>query len=153
MRPFLWPTLLREAQKTLFDNTQKHKVWGLGSEEEWAFDADTGELTFVFPNGNVVADAEILGSHNEYDDTWLWSWENKSVAARLTQRAQALRAFGETYDLEPLTDPRADMELDECWHLVAVACHLDPNVCIYRGPSDGLNVFFAFSTVRDERKL
>ncbi|HEY2911525.1 MAG TPA: hypothetical protein VGI99_14835 [Gemmataceae bacterium] len=50
---------------------------------DWTYDTETAALTF----GKLRFEAPLVGSHAEHNDSWLWSWANRTVKLSITNRA------------------------------------------------------------------
>lgn len=143
-----WFLLKRKAAESLFEETRQHKMdWGLGEEKRWGFDMDLGQLTWVFPDCTIAAQAQILGTHNGSDDTWLWSWANPSIPEALTMVASKIRAFGEEHELDLLTEDSNEMNSEAPWDIVAMASYLRKGCAVYRGKTGKQSVYFCFEDV------
>lgn len=74
-------------------NSKLTREFGIGEEESWDVDQDTGQLRLTFERGApVVADIQIIGTFN--GNTFKWSWANPSVNSSLKQDAMTLREWG-----------------------------------------------------------
>ena len=77
--------------------TEAHQgTWRFGKSERWDFSQDTGELIFTFPDTIVRAPAQIVGSFDSTDGSWMWAWANSSVAASLARDSVRVREYGES---------------------------------------------------------
>ncbi|MGE3808983.1 MAG: DUF6882 domain-containing protein, partial [Gemmataceae bacterium] len=70
---------------------------------DWYFDTPSARLSF----GKIRFEAQILGSQDTVNNTWMWAWANE--ASKLPEQAlaaaQALREFGEENQIEAFTKP------------------------------------------------
>jgi hypothetical protein len=108
-------------------------------------DQDTGLVTFSGPSGIVaIAPAQIVGTYNPADRTWLWAWHNATVEPKLREHAEVARHYGETHGVAELTNAKFVATEDKCWELAAVTCKLANDQGIYRGSSGATKVFIAF---------
>ena len=115
----------------------------------WAVDQDTGLITFTSPDGIVAtASAQIIGTYNTTDGTWLWAWDNPSVESKLVSDAIIAREYGRKHTVSDLTTAKLNITEDKCWELAAVACELAGEQGVYRGPAGSTQVFIAFGTVK-----
>jgi hypothetical protein len=127
--------------------------WHFGEEEGWEFDQDSGQLTFTFPEFIVKAPAQIIGSFNARDSTWLWAWANSSIDARLTEASLRVRDYGEQHGIWPLTTPKWSAEEMDGWRLAALACSLCNQRGAYRAPADSTLVFMTFAETVISRRV
>src|ERR1051326_3701256 len=83
--------------------TEAHQsTWGLGKSERWDFAQDTGELVFTFSDRLVRAPAQIIGSFDSREGTWMWAWGNPSISESLTRDSARVREYGEQHDIRRL---------------------------------------------------
>lgn len=139
--------LKENSVQELAIKTASHSdCWGFGSEDEWSFDQDSGLLHFSFSNGKkVTAPAEIVGTYNEVQETWLWAWANSSVVN--TTISEATKSYGIEHDLDDLFEPKSEQNLEECWELAAVSMHLANQQGVYKARQGDMHVFFCFGSV------
>ncbi|MEL6183168.1 MAG: DUF6882 domain-containing protein [Myxococcota bacterium] len=142
--------LVDTATAELTARTAAHQSWGLGSFERWDLDQEQGVLRFSGPDGRIAeAPAQIAGSFNAANGSWLWAWNNRSIIPELRRSAERVRQFGSERGYEPLTSPRLSVSEEEAWELAALTMHLTKAEGVYRGPaSDNLFVFIVFGEVR-----
>ena len=141
--------LIKVSVEELAFKTQSHTaMWGLGRERSWSFDQQTGLLKWSFSDRTIVAPAQITGSFNEQQETWLWSWANSSVSKDAAAFAQKARAFGEENQFDLLVQPKFDCLLEECWELAAITMHLSRQQGVYRMKEGLVHVFLCFGRVR-----
>ena len=146
--------LLDQSRAELEAKTAAHQAWGLGSEESWEFDQDSGLLRFIFPDRVVTAPAQIVGTFvppvaglGFSPGNWRWSWANDSIDESLTADARTLRAFGETHREWWLTDPAWEGGDEQAWETAALAVKLNGRQGAYRGPAGDSYVFFTFGDI------
>ena len=103
--PSDFSTLQKQSVEELKVKTRAHiKTWGLGKIERWDLSQDTGQLIFSLPDGfKAVTPAQIIGSYNSKDHTWLWAWANSSIDETFKADALKLREYGEEHKIERLT--------------------------------------------------
>ena len=112
-------------------------------------DQDDCLLRFHFSD-RVVAEcpAQIIGTFNSDDGTWLWAWANSSIVAEMTVGAEELRSYGEEKGFERLVQPTWSAAETDAWDMAAVACLLLDAQGAYRGPTGSTYVFMTFGEVR-----
>lgn len=143
-----FPTLVQMSLDELAIKTAAHDgAWRL-SEASWDLDQDAGTIVFTTPSGMVATcPAQIIGTFNSLDNTWLWGWDHPSVVPGLQEHAKLCRDYGTRHNLDILT--YQDIELDNedgAWQLAAFACKLAGAQGVYRGPSGTTFVFVTFGT-------
>jgi hypothetical protein len=123
-------------------------TWGLGNEERWDFEQDTGILTFIFPDKVIRTQAQIIGTFDSVSKSWMWSWANLSIAEPLTHDALRVREYGEEHGIDRLTNPRRPCDESDAWDMTALACRLCNRSGGYRGPAGTTYGFFTFGMVK-----
>jgi hypothetical protein len=129
--------------------TEAHQgTWHFGDSERWDFSQDTGELVFTFPDTIARAEAQIIGSFDSREGSWMWGWANTSIADTLTRDSVRVRDYGEQHRIRRLTTPIWSGEETDGWHMAALANRLCETNGVYRGPAGTTFVFFTFGEVR-----
>jgi hypothetical protein len=140
--------LLAQSVEELQLKTEGHTAWGLGKFEEWELDQDQGRLVFSNPDGTrAVAPAQIIGSFNTLDKSWLWAWDNPSVVDALKRDALKVKSYGEQHNIEKLTSSKWQGEESDAWAMAALAVKLCDAQGAYRGPAGDTLVFISFGKV------
>lgn len=140
--------LVKQARAELSLKTSSHDAaWGL-SKASWSADLDAGTIEFS-QNKKFVATCtiQVIGSFNEDDKTWLWSWDNASVKASLQKHAKIVKAFGAKHKSPRLTTRKVKCTKKECWDFAALACKLNDAQGAYVGVSGSALVFMTFDSV------
>lgn len=128
--------------------TSAHQgTWQLGASDRWDFDQDTGELVFTFPDKIVSAPAQIIGTFDGRDSSWMWAWANESIDPALARDSIRCRAYGEQHHIARLTTPTWEGEEIDAWSMTALANRLCETNGAYRGPAGTTSVFFTFGRV------
>jgi hypothetical protein len=145
------PALRPEVEKAMLALqavTAAHDAaWRLG-RAAWSVDQGEGTIQFTPPNGMVAtAPVQIIGTYNTQDGTWLWGWDNPSVAEPLATHAKAVEAYGRLHGFDILTSPSVQCPEEQCWELTALAYMLNGAQAAYRGPAGHTRVFFTFGEV------
>ena len=144
-------TLQKESLDELQLKTEGHmKTWGLDKIERWDLSQDSGELMFTLPGGlKAVSPAQIIGTYNSDDHTWLWAWANSSIDEKLQVDSLKLRKYGEEHHINRLTTAKWVGNEDDAWAMVALAVKLCREEGAYRGPAGGATyAFIAFGQVK-----
>ena len=142
-------TLVARAMESLRMKTGMHDRLFQISKAAWAVDQDTGLITFTSPDGLVAtAAAQIIGSYDTADGSWLWAWDNPSVQSKLLTVALTAREYGRKHAIAELTTAELNISEDKCWELAAVACELSGDQGVYRGPAGNTRVFISFGAVK-----
>jgi Family of unknown function (DUF6882) len=152
--PSDFSTLQKMSVEELALKTQAHKeAWGLGKIERWDLSQDTGELVFSLPDGiKAVCPAQIIGTYNSLDQTWLWAWANPSINEKLRADALKVRKYGEERHIDRLTKSKWKGTEDDAWAMAALAVKLCGEQGAYRGPAGTTYVFIAFGEIKLSRK-
>jgi len=142
-------TLQNVALEELKLKTDAHRrVFGLDRIKRWDLSQDSGELVFSLAGGmKATAPAQIIGTYNTDDHTWLWAWANPAVDDKLKTDALKVRKYGEEHHLDRLTQRKWSGTEDDAWAMVALAVKLCDEQGAYRGPAGPTKVFIAFGEV------
>jgi hypothetical protein len=141
--------LLDASMEELRLKTMAHQTgWGLGKAARWSLDQSCGDLVFAFDNGVLATcPAQIIGSFDSADDSWLWAWANPSIHDPLKQDSLRVRDYGQQQQIDRLTSAEwAGTEAD-AWAMAALACKLCEAQGVYRGPAGTAFVFITFGKV------
>lgn len=76
----------------LYGTARSRMLVELTADKPWQAQLDTGTVSF----GGEAYDAQIVGTHSERDDTFLWAWANPGAAqwGPSLEAANALRELG-----------------------------------------------------------
>lgn len=139
--------LIERSMEELRLKTAAHDSgWGLGAAD-WAVDQDTGLITFTGPKMTATATAQIIGTYNTEDGTWLWGWDHPSVADNMAEHARQVHEYGERHAIDGLTTRKLACDEMQAWEFTALACHLCEAQGAYRGPAGTAMVFMTFGAV------
>ncbi|HET6977556.1 MAG TPA: hypothetical protein VFI24_14595 [Pyrinomonadaceae bacterium] len=149
-----FPTLQKVSIEELKLKTEGHvNIWGLDKILRWDMTQGSGQIVFSLPDGlKAVAPAQIIGTYNMEDHTWLWSWANSSIREELQVDARKVLKYGEEHHIERLTTRKWVGSEDDAWAMAAVAVKLCGEQGAYRGPSGSTHVFIAFGEVSLSKK-
>jgi hypothetical protein len=141
--------LLDKSMEELRAKTMGHQAgWGFGKATRWGLDQSRGDLLFTFDDGLVAAcPAQIVGSFDGADGSWLWGWANPSIADSLKRDSLRVREYGEQRQIARLTSAEWPGTEAEAWRMAALACKLCEAQGVYRGPAGTAFVFMTFGTV------
>lgn len=140
--------LLETSIQELQWKTEAHKTWGLGTFDRWDIDQRVGNLVFTTADGaTAVTPAQIIGSFNTTDNTWLWAWDNPSIADALKRDALKVREYGQKHGIEKLTTRKWTGTEDDAWAMAALAVKLCDAQGAYRGPTGSAYVLMTFGEV------
>ena len=153
-RPSDFASLQQMSIEELKLKTEGHvKVWGLDRIERWDLSQHSGQLVFSLPDDlRAVAPAQIIGTYNTEDQTWLWAWANPSIEDKLKIDALKVRKYGEKHHVDKLTKRKWTGTEDDAWAMVALAVKLCDKQGAYRGPAGATHVFIAFGGVTLSKK-
>ena len=139
-------TLQKISIEELKLKTDAHQsVLGLDRIKRWDLNQDDGQLVFSLADGlKARTPAQIIGTYNTDDHTWLWAWDNPSIEDKLKTDALRLRKYGEEHHVDRLTQRKWAGTEDDAWAMVALAVKLCGEQGGYRGPAGATHVFMAF---------
>lgn len=120
--------------------------WGLG-RADWQADLNQGTLSFITPGLRATCAAQVVGTYNTQNGSWLWGWGHPSVPAALAVDAGRVRAFAAEYQLSELLTPQLTCSEHDAWAFTALAAQLGNAQGAYRGPAGTALVFFTFGDV------
>jgi hypothetical protein len=124
--------LAERSVESLTIKLELHRWW-LENYDEWNLQQDDGTLVVrTSPRGEPIearAPAQIIGSFNRLDGTWLWAWDNPSIAESLKRDARRVKQFGEEKSFTELTTPKVATDLQGALRFAAIASH----VCAAQG--------------------
>src|SRR5262249_49897535 len=116
--------------------TEAHQgTWGLGKSQRWDFSLDTGELVFSFPDMVVRAPAQVIGTFDSEEGSWMWAWANPSIPEALARDSIRVQEYGEQRSIERLTTPSWPGDEMDGWRMAALANRLCESNGVYRGPA------------------
>ena len=110
----------------------------------WSLDQSTGEIIFRVPKFGIQAKApaQIIGSYNAIESSWLWAHINSSIDKKLTANSLELYDFC----IKSKFRISGKMKIDEmtAWKLASLSCMHNNAQGIYRGPAGNTMVFIEF---------
>src|SRR5262245_48588854 len=116
------PSEMRQEIETAMNGlaaatTAHDRTWHLG-EADWSLDQDVGNLVFTTPQGmQAVARAQIIGTYNTQDGTWLWAWDHPSIEESLAKDAKTMFEYGNERGYAKLTTRKLKCTEHEAWEL------------------------------------
>ena len=151
------PSDFAKLQKASIEELQSkleaNKGWGLDKILWWDFNQGSGNIEFSLPDGmKAVSPAQIIGTYNSDDNTWLWAWANSSIEEKLKADARRLQKYGEEHHIDRLTTRKWVGSEEDAWAMTALAVKLCGKQGAYRGPSGATKVFFVFGEVTVTKK-
>ncbi|MEO0374149.1 MAG: DUF6882 domain-containing protein [Cyanobacteria bacterium P01_A01_bin.17] len=140
--------LVELSREELAFKTELDKSWGLGSYERWDIDQGVGNLIFSNSDGSqAVAPAQIIGTYNTRDNTWMWAWANHSISNSLKTCATKVRTYGTRYGFEKLVSLKWSGSEEDAWTMAAIASHICDAQGAYRGPAGATLIFMTYGNV------
>ena len=96
---------------------------------EWVFDTETAILKF---GTRLQFEAPIVGSHALHNDSWMWSWANRTIKLSITNRAlgDTIRAFAHKAMVPELAKSAFPIEQVIGAELADFACHVFGTVLV-----------------------
>jgi hypothetical protein len=142
--------LLEASFAELQMKTAAHQAgWGFGKFDRWNMDMDRGDLIFSNRDGTTATcPAQVIGSHDSVDGTWMWAWANASIPESLRIDAQKVKEYGESHEIERLITPEFAADEMVAWTMTALAAKLCESQGAYRGPAGRNAVFMTFREVK-----
>ena len=91
----MFDTLLQTSVDELKLKTAAQSAWGCGKFDNWNLDQEVGNLIFSNKDGTTaVCPAQIIGTYDNTDKTWVWAWDNPSIADKLKTDSLKIKAYG-----------------------------------------------------------
>ena len=117
-----YQTVLARGLEELGIKTAAHeRLWQM-SEAEWSADLDAGTITFSSPKGlTATAPVQVIGTYDTNQGTWLWAWDNPSIAAEVAAHSVRPREYGRRQRLADLTTRKLQIDEERCWEFAALA--------------------------------
>lgn len=117
---------IQQARAELRTQTAEHAAsWGFGQQVGWNLSQDAGVVSFTFSDGTVAtAPAQIVGTYNVKDKTFLWAWQHPDVQKSCCNHAELALQYGKLHGLEMFTSPLITCTEDEAWAFTATATKL-----------------------------
>ena len=146
--------LLEKSMEELRAKTMGHQAgWGFGKAARWSLDMSRGNLLFTFTDGVVAScPAQIVGSLDTSDNSWLWAWANPSIPDPLKRDSLRVKDFGQQRKISRLTSEEWMGTEEDAWRMAALACNLCEAQGVYRGPAGTALVFITFGKVELSRQ-
>ena len=144
-------TLLTQGRELIDQTSRAHaQRWGLGKAKRWALDQTDGRIMWAFEDHVASAQAQILGSWNGKVSSFVWAWDNDSIAAPLCATAEQVRAFGVENEVTALHSSPLRLDEEQVRDLIALAFRLGGCSGLYH-PYDGeLATYIVFGPVTVE---
>src|SRR4051812_23632657 len=141
-------TLVTEGHAAITRTTEQHTArWGLGTAQRWSLDQGQGRIVWGFEDHVASAPVQVLGSWNAKVNSFVWSWDNASVAEPLCRTAVEVRTFGAEHGIGALTASPLELDEPRVRDLVALAFRVGQCTGLYH-PFDGaLATYLAFGAV------
>jgi hypothetical protein len=145
--------LLERSIEELRLRTAAHAAWGLGKFARWDVDQESGDLVFSNTDGTTaVAPVQIIGTFDSNDGTWLWAWDNPSIAGALRADALKVKDYGTSHGIDKLTTRKWSGTQDDAWAMTALATTLCGAEGAYRGPAGSTYIFMTFGEVKVSKR-
>src|SRR5262249_41822755 len=96
--------------------------------------------------------AQIIGSFDSAEGSWVWAWANSCIAASLARDSVRVRAYGDQHKIRRLTTPSWSAVEKDSWHMAALFNRLCGSNGVYRGPAGTTFVFFTFGQAQMSKK-
>jgi len=149
VEPSEFKRLVDTSMEELRLKTMAHqKGWGFGKAARWTLDQSRGDLVFTFDDGVVATcPAQIIGSFDSADGSWLWAWANPSINGSLQRDSLRVKDYGHEQQIDRLTAAEWSGTEEDAWAMAALACKLCEAQGVYRGPAGTAFVFITFARV------
>ncbi len=121
----------------------------IGSYEHYDWDQTRGMIIFSDHDvPKVVADIEFVGDVSKTSKTWLWSWANSTVDAKLKNRILAVRQYGARHGVGKLTKAKWPADEVDGWEMTAVAAKILDASGAYRTQDESGYTYMILTNIR-----
>lgn len=141
------PVLTQASQWLREQNIRAACTWGYGLETRFAFNQGDGLLRLTFEDRTELAlPAQLLGSFDPSDRSFMWGWHNPSFKPELQRAARAAREAGDQLGEAAFSVPVQTVTFDSLLPLLAFAAQAAGCDGVYRAYLDpGTTVFLGFN--------
>ncbi len=124
-------------------------AWGLGDAERFDVDLQAGTITWMFTDRNmmVTAPAQLLGTWNPGDQTFLWGWAHPSAPPGTAVAAQAVKDWADQNGVVELQDRKIECDNDTCYSIAGIASPIGDLQGVYRFDAGGPWAYVGFGNV------
>lgn len=127
------------------------RLYDINSYENWFYDHGIGVFNFKSDDGrNLYFKYVDVGSFSTINNTWNWSWDNKSTPYNVKRGLEKVIAFGELYGFEQLTQGLINGDEYTGWDSTVITAKLLSALGMYRIPSEHLFIYFIFTSELNE---
>lgn len=140
--------LLQLSKKYLDAITTAHQINKNLDGIEWNVDQISEEIVFTFSDRIMKSDVQFIGTFNQDDSTWLWSWDNLSVQPSLTMAATKVREYAMSHAIKELTTNKFEIPEKDCWQFATIACYLSNGQGVFRGKVGATWLFLVFGDLQ-----
>lgn len=129
--------------------------WWLEDYDEWSLDQNAGILVIhTHSRGEPMvarAAAQIIGSFNKADGSWLWGWANSSIADSLKADAELVRQLGDDKSFPKLTERKVPTDQQGAFGFAAVASHACGSQGVFSAAAGDAVIYINFGQVSLEK--
>lgn len=113
--------------------------WSPERYAAWSFDQAEGILRFTNPDGSGLrAPAQLLGSYDESQGTWMWAWHNRTVTnPSILVGAVVAREWGMSMGFAPMTTGVLRADTTQARAMICAAAVTGGADGIYYGAAPG----------------
>jgi len=145
-----WGTFVGDCRQSLSELQQSLKSrFDIGSYER--YDYDQANKKIIFSNQGkpgLIADFEVVGTFSRPNGTWMWSWANFSLMAKVRTRMKRVRELGEQRQFPRLTTFHWSGDECDAWDMAAIASQVLRAQGVYRSPGESSDMFMTLSKIR-----
>jgi len=135
------------AELKVKQNRFTARVSGYG-HFDWS--QDTGRLALSSPGKpTLIADFQFVGDVSKSSGTWLWAWDNPTVAEPLKRGSRTVRAFGRTERMTRLTTSKWSADQVDGWEMAGLAASILGSDAAYRTESSNGYEFLVLANLRE----
>jgi hypothetical protein len=127
------------------------RQWHLSAGTEYGLDQDTCSFWLQLDDGSRwAADAQILGSFDEEDETWQWAWANPNCTAAMARDSRIVRETGKRlgvwylHELERHPMPGPEFVA----YLCAIGMKASGSIGMFEGSEASVVIFIMLKNIR-----
>ncbi|MHA3915934.1 DUF6882 domain-containing protein [Halovulum sp. GXIMD14793] len=128
--------------------------WKMGEAERVDIDLEAGVIVWIFADKLVTAPAELLGTWNPDDQTFLWGWDHPSAPEGSAVSSLAVKEYADKHGIVELQTSKPSCDFDGCWKLAATAALIGDLQGVYRmeAAPNGPWAYLGFGTVKLQKR-
>jgi hypothetical protein len=134
-----------------YNNSLKtvNEHYGFSDYDEWGYDQYSGKFQLK-KDGSIIieANAQIIGSYDEIEKDWEWSWNNPNVEDSAKADSFLVKEYGDSENIWYFKEGIVPVLRDEqAIYFAAVGKKLTSSQAIFPGDSGNLTVYLLLKNI------